>query len=161
MPDFSLDAWIHPLAVRVEEDRVVLSCPTAFHRERVRERFLAPIERCKGLGTFEQGQAAARAGAQIDLRMFTGCSDKIDDVRLYQFVDIDGTCCGLRLEQLLATDHLAEIDDRVMLALPIEHVDLVRLAWVAQVNAHDEAIDLRFRQGKRAFVLDRILCGQD
>ena len=46
MPDFSLDAWIHPLAVRVEKDRVVLSCPTAFHRERVRERFLAPIERC-------------------------------------------------------------------------------------------------------------------
>jgi chromosomal replication initiator protein len=46
MPDFTLDAWIHPLVARVEKDRVVLSCPTAFHRERVRERFLTPIERC-------------------------------------------------------------------------------------------------------------------
>ena len=56
MPEFTLDAWIHPLVARVETDRVILSCPTAFHRERVRDRFLAVIERC---AEAESGRAMA------------------------------------------------------------------------------------------------------
>ena len=45
MPSFSLDAWIRPLAFRADEpgDRVRILCPTAFHRDRVRERFMAPL----------------------------------------------------------------------------------------------------------------------
>jgi chromosomal replication initiator protein len=35
----ALEAWLHPLAVREESDRLVLLAPTAFHRERVRARF--------------------------------------------------------------------------------------------------------------------------
>lgn len=46
IPPFTLEAWIGSLAPRVEDDRLVLACPTGFHRERVRERFLAAIERC-------------------------------------------------------------------------------------------------------------------
>jgi len=43
MPSFSLDAWIRPLALRADEagGRVRILCPSAFHRDRVRERFLA------------------------------------------------------------------------------------------------------------------------
>ena len=38
-PPVALEAWIHPLSVREEADRLVLLAPTAFHRERVRARF--------------------------------------------------------------------------------------------------------------------------
>ncbi|MEN8160720.1 MAG: DnaA N-terminal domain-containing protein, partial [Myxococcota bacterium] len=34
-----LEAWLQPLEVRQETDRLVLVAPTAFHRERVRSRF--------------------------------------------------------------------------------------------------------------------------
>jgi chromosomal replication initiator protein len=39
----ALEAWLHPLAVREESDRLVLLAPTAFHRERVRARFATRI----------------------------------------------------------------------------------------------------------------------
>jgi len=45
-PAFSLDAWVRPLSVVEHEGGLRLLCPSAFHRERVRERFLAHIERC-------------------------------------------------------------------------------------------------------------------
>jgi chromosomal replication initiator protein len=55
MPSFSLDAWIRPLSLHLEDDgdggesgsgngsRARILCPTAFHRDRVRERFLGPL----------------------------------------------------------------------------------------------------------------------
>jgi chromosomal replication initiator protein len=45
-PAFSLDAWVRPLAVEQHARGLRLVCPSPFHRERVRERFLAGIERC-------------------------------------------------------------------------------------------------------------------
>ncbi len=56
MPPFALEAWIGPLVARSDarvegesDDRLTLGCPTAFHRDRVRERFLTDIERCAAL----------------------------------------------------------------------------------------------------------------
>ena len=56
MPPFALEAWIGPLVRgrhRAEgggsDARLTLGCPTAFHRDRVRERFLSEIERCAAL----------------------------------------------------------------------------------------------------------------
>jgi chromosomal replication initiator protein len=56
MPPFALDAWIGPLQARSctpeesgSDARLTLGCPTAFHRDRVRERFLSEIERCAAL----------------------------------------------------------------------------------------------------------------
>lgn len=45
MAPFALDAWLRPLEARLEGDHVQLLCPNAFHRDRVRERFLPLIER--------------------------------------------------------------------------------------------------------------------
>lgn len=45
MVSFALEAWVRPLRPRFEGERLLLLCPTAFHRERVRERYLAPIAR--------------------------------------------------------------------------------------------------------------------
>src|SRR2546426_5919946 len=56
MPLFAREAWIDPLVARsharedgAARDRLTLGCPTAFHRDRVRERFLSEIERCAAL----------------------------------------------------------------------------------------------------------------
>ncbi|MGH7821334.1 MAG: hypothetical protein ACREQ9_16335, partial [Candidatus Binatia bacterium] len=56
MAPFALEAWIGPLVARADapgdgavRDRLTLGCPTAFHRDRVRERFLTEIERCAAL----------------------------------------------------------------------------------------------------------------
>ena len=63
MPPFALEAWIGPLVPRGctptdggPDTRLTLGCPTAFHRDRVRERFLSEIERCAAL---EAGVAVA------------------------------------------------------------------------------------------------------
>ena len=43
LPAFVLEAWVRPLALEAEGDGLRLLCPTPFHMERVRERFLARI----------------------------------------------------------------------------------------------------------------------
>jgi chromosomal replication initiator protein len=45
LPAFALEAWLRPLAATAEGEGVRLLCPTAFHMERVRERYLARISR--------------------------------------------------------------------------------------------------------------------
>jgi chromosomal replication initiator protein len=42
---FALKAWVLPLTLEIDANVARLLCPTAFHRERVRERFLAAIQR--------------------------------------------------------------------------------------------------------------------
>ena len=42
---FALKAWLQPLTLEFDANAARLSCPTAFHRERVREHFLAAIQR--------------------------------------------------------------------------------------------------------------------
>ena len=42
---FALKAWLQPLTLELVADGASLSCPTAFNRERVRERFLPMIQR--------------------------------------------------------------------------------------------------------------------
>jgi chromosomal replication initiator protein len=46
IPDFTLDAWIRPLVVEENAGALRLLCPTSFHRERLRDRFLERIVRC-------------------------------------------------------------------------------------------------------------------
>jgi chromosomal replication initiator protein len=43
IPAFTLDAWVRPLGVEEHEDGLRLLCPTAFHRERIRQRLLPRI----------------------------------------------------------------------------------------------------------------------
>ena len=43
LPAFALEAWLRPLALEAEGEALRLLCPTPFHLERVRERFLARI----------------------------------------------------------------------------------------------------------------------
>ena len=42
---YALETWLAPLTPRLENDRLQLACPTPFHRDRVRERFLPAVVR--------------------------------------------------------------------------------------------------------------------
>jgi chromosomal replication initiator protein len=59
IPSFALEAWVRPIVARVDERGLHLLCPSTFHRERLRERFLKPIHAC----------ACAEAGREIEVRL--------------------------------------------------------------------------------------------
>ena len=59
IPPFALEAWVRPLAARVEPDGLHLVCPSAFHCERLRDHYLEPIRAC----------ASAEAGGPIEIHL--------------------------------------------------------------------------------------------
>ena len=87
--------------------------------------------------------------------------DQIHNIFFDQIVHIDRAHRSLRFHQFLDRDHLLHILNRMVFRLAVEHIDFVIFHGIAQANAHHKAINLRFRQGKGAFVLDGILGGQD
>ena len=65
-PDFAFDAWIAPLEAKVAADRLLLGCPTSFHRDRVRLQHLESIER--GLReTLDQEAGESSVTIQVEL----------------------------------------------------------------------------------------------
>jgi chromosomal replication initiator protein len=46
MPAFTLEAWVRPLIAEESGDGLRLLCPSQFHRERLRDRFLGRISEC-------------------------------------------------------------------------------------------------------------------
>jgi chromosomal replication initiator protein len=44
-PRFVIDAWVRPLVAETNGDRIRLLCPSALHRDRVRDRFLRRIRK--------------------------------------------------------------------------------------------------------------------
>ncbi len=56
LPAFTLEAWVRPLVAESCGEGVRLLCPTPFHRERIRDRFLGRIARC---AEQETGRAVA------------------------------------------------------------------------------------------------------
>jgi chromosomal replication initiator protein len=44
-PAFVIDAWVRPLVAETNGDRIRLLCPSALHRERIRDRFLHQIQK--------------------------------------------------------------------------------------------------------------------
>jgi chromosomal replication initiator protein len=58
------EAWVHPLVVEPDGDGLRLLCPSAFHRDRVRDRWLATIARC----------AATEAGGPVSVSLEIGAA---------------------------------------------------------------------------------------
>jgi len=59
IPAFSMDAWIRPLAAHRDAEALRLACPSGFHLERVRTRYLTAIE----------AAVAAEAGEPVAVRL--------------------------------------------------------------------------------------------
>ncbi len=62
LPSYTLAAWVRTLSVESDGDGLRLVCPSPFHRDRVRERFLALISRC----------ATAEAGRPVTVTLAVG-----------------------------------------------------------------------------------------
>jgi chromosomal replication initiator protein len=59
VPAFVIEAWVRPLIAESDGEKLRLLCPSALHRERVRERFLDAI----------RGHAAAEAGKTVEIEL--------------------------------------------------------------------------------------------
>ncbi len=59
LPAFAVETWLRPLAVRDVGGELRLDCPTPFHRDRIRERYLDAIAAC----------AAREAGAPVRITL--------------------------------------------------------------------------------------------
>ena len=64
MSAFSVEAWLQVLSLELDAAGARLSCPTAFHRERVRERYLPLIER----------QLEAELGRRVPVTLTVDCA---------------------------------------------------------------------------------------
>jgi chromosomal replication initiation ATPase DnaA len=62
LPAFALDAWITPLQARERDGELVVSAPSAFHRDRIAARYLSAIER----------HAASEAGCAVKVVLLLG-----------------------------------------------------------------------------------------
>jgi len=102
IPDFAYTAWIRPLAVKLSEDRIVLGCPSSFHRERVRVQFQALLE--------ESLQAAM--GFSDD----AAGTPKIELVSMLEFDSMSGHTIEIEIPEVVsATAEQAVLGERRML----------------------------------------------
>ena len=68
IPEFTYDAWIAPLSVKIADDRLVLGCPTSFHRDRIRHHHIDAIQRaCRGA----MGLDPLAAGSPVPIELLT------------------------------------------------------------------------------------------
>jgi chromosomal replication initiator protein len=58
---FAIDAWVRPLIAESNGDRIRVLCPSALHRDRVRDRFLRQIQ------TFAEAEAGKPVEIELDL----------------------------------------------------------------------------------------------
>jgi len=58
---FAVDAWVRPLIAESNGDRIRVLCPSALHRDRVRDRFLRQIQ------TFVEAEAGKPVEIELDL----------------------------------------------------------------------------------------------
>jgi len=66
LPEFAYDAWIAPLAVKSVQDRVLLGCPSSFHRDRVRNHYAETMQTCWQSARSESG-AEERTPLRLEL----------------------------------------------------------------------------------------------
>ena len=122
---------------------------------------VATVDGSQSAGGAKEGERAARAGAQVDVGVLARGRGQSNDVFLNLIIDVDGLHSFGCRRKFLARHDLRDVLDGVMISLRVEDGHLVAFLWVAEVNAHDEAVDLGFRERKGAFVFDRVLGGEN
>ena len=79
MPAFTLEAWVRPLIAEENGDGLRLLCPSQFHRDRLRDRFLGRISECAaeeaGRPVKVEFAVSDRAGGKPDRRRPGGRGD--------------------------------------------------------------------------------------
>src|SRR5882762_871905 len=127
--------------------------------EVVGEAIVAAIEISAGLRGALEHECAAGADAERELLAFAGEIDDLESVIVQTGVDFD---MG---NGVLHGQHIADIRDRIerierIIANALAQNFLFRFVrGIAHFDAHQETVELRFRQGISAVMLDGILRG--
>ena len=118
IPDFAFDAWIAPLSVKTSGDRLLVGCPTSFHRDRVqrlyadaiRDGWRASLSQASGQTNAEasgqtSGQTSGQANAEAGIESSAGsevaagraASAPIELVTMKEFEVAPGRAIEVRL----------------------------------------------------------------
>ena len=79
----------------------------------VRDHVVAPEQHGARLRGAHQGQTAARAGAEIHVRVIARQADDVHDIALHLRIDVDARAPPLHLLQLVRARHGPQVLDRV------------------------------------------------
>ena len=107
----------------------------------------------------KQGDRGSRAPAEAQLLMVAGEMHNLQQVFPHLLVDMHSPHRLLAGDELVGADHRLQSIDRMLAFQHAEHLQLVIERRVAQCEPHQEAIELGFRQRKRALVVDGVLGG--
>ena len=121
---------------------------------------LASLKRGARLRRTEESQRAARAGAEVHVIAFARAAGKLHDVAFYLRRN-KNLADGIRgIQNFLCFDDGLERIQRMLELLLLEDTHLVRDVGIAQADAQEEAIQLRFGERERPLVFDGILRGK-
>ena len=122
---------------------------------------VAPGNGRQGLGRAEQRDRRPRTAAQGHVVVLACALDDLQKIVAHLVVDVDLS------DRFAAGDHFGGRDDRLQIVdrmpmlQPLEHLGFFFEARIAEAEADQEAVELGLGQRKRAFVIDRVLRGDD
>ena len=138
-------------AVRENRDRELF--------EIVGQAEIAAIEESAGLRGALEHQSATRADAERKLLGFSGAGDNFESVIVQAGIDFDLRDGVLHRQNIVDIRDGLERLHRVGAGAHAQDFALGFVRRVAHADAHQEPIELRFRQRVSAMMFDRILCG--
>ena len=92
--------------------------------------------------------------------MIASAVDQFDDVAAELVVHADAPDNLLTVDDLVGLDHALDFVDRVFELEPAQHRRFLFSRWVAEIEPDQEPVELSFGQGKRSFMVHRVL-GRD
>ncbi len=111
----------------------------------------------EGLRAFDEPQAAPGARAVADLRIRARRADERRDVLAHRRRDSNPAPLLLQLDDALGARHGRKLDEGVVHQKTVQNQKLLVPVGVAEVDLHEEAVELGLGQGKGAVHLDGIL----
>src|SRR4030042_2259343 len=127
----------------------------------IRDHVLPVGQRGTGLGCPEESQSSARVSSQIDVGMAAGCPYQRGEVLLDGIVHVDILDLLLHVQQFAGSHYLIDGLYRMYVLLSLQDSNLVGWTGIAETDAHQESVQLSFRQREGALVFDRVLRRQD
>src|SRR5579875_1877466 len=120
-----------------------------------------PVNGGVSLGRAIKGQRAARTHTQLNPVVPACGAHQINDICLDAGINMHPANYPLQVCELLRGKYRLHLLQRPIFAETLQNQPLLRLAGIAQAQAHQKAIKLRLRQWKRAFQFHRVLGRND
>ncbi len=107
---------------------------------------------------FHEEDGCSRTGSEDQVFVFTAEPHEIDDVRVQLRSAEDLIDAALNRDDLFRSRH--RLWCFRLATVQAEHVDFALPIGIADVDAEQKSVQLRFGKPVHAFLLDRVLCGE-